>query len=387
MGVAPSGRRRLLSPLQRALPAVVIWLDCRAPAGAPPRSTHPATRSFIRLLSSPLSSPPPPFHAPQAAAEELFIASREGDLPRLREALRKLPQELSANVRDPVRPIRRRSPFSPPATPCSQRSSSRGDFACMLRHWWWKIGRSRSKFRRRRASRSACLLPLPPPLCGARPCLPATRSQKSWAPAHWAVDFGHVDCLEELLEWGAESSPRNIVRGQPAAPAATLRARSRPCGARPLLCGAVGCVQQQMRACATLITGVFGGALPYLCSTTSSSAPLLLPQYKRTPLHKAALEGHTRCVEALLEAGTSKDIRDWVRAPPRASGCCYSSSPFPSPRTPPAHHTHRCTYSPSCAQRSAQLLPPPPLPSPAFAAVPTTTFRHFLARNAGRTHC
>lgn len=30
-------------------------------------------------------------------------------------------------------------------------------------------------------------------------------------------------------------------------------------------------------------------------------------------MHKAALEGFTRCVEVLLEEGTSKDCRDWAR--------------------------------------------------------------------------
>jgi hypothetical protein len=43
--------------------------------------------------------------------------------------------------------------------------------------------------------------------------------------------------------------------------------------------------------------------------------PLRCPQYSRTPLHWAAIEGRVEIVKALLEAGADKEAKDKVGNP------------------------------------------------------------------------
>ena len=41
---------------------------------------------------------------------------------------------------------------------------------------------------------------------------PETRAQNGDTALAWAADRGHVDCVRQLLEAGAEKNPKNEVR-------------------------------------------------------------------------------------------------------------------------------------------------------------------------------
>lgn len=151
--------------------------------------------------------------------------------------------------------------------------------------------------------------------CGTTKVLPLVSvhlSQFRCTPLHWACSHGYVEAVRTLLKARADVNARDVVRRSPL---------------RPSIEATV--VLRQQRSDQT--------------SCTLSPPPFT--QWRRTPLHWAATDGHVDAIQMLLEAGASVDAADAVSASPANSGRM---------RVPYSMHYHRPPLS--CMQSDSVAL-------------------------------
>ena len=134
--------------------------------------------------------------------------------------------------------------------------------------------------------------------------------ENGMAPIHWASNGGKIDCIELLLNYGADVGA--VDREDNITPLHIVVARGFTACTSLLIAKGADVNAVSKRRESPLHVACWAGHLSCVKLLLQSGAVVNLKDedYGDSPIHKAAEGGHILCVKALLEAGADANMRN-----------------------------------------------------------------------------